>query len=756
MAEGFVPATKEYEVLKKNASKLQQAITYPNLLSMELFSGKLIPFQILQKVNAAVNTSDALNLELIINLLQAVVTDPGNFHKLLQILENHPPLLTAVAKEMKEDYAKISCQVESQSLPDSSKDLSGTVQQKTINVGYSMHRDFADLRGKLGDLVYDIKKKVEEAHININDVKDVIRYHDPDEKCSIQLQEARDMSQVFFIVRTQLCSLCNCSILQKLAKRFNLQDGERIIQEYEFAKENYRRLLTSSSFADELRKESQFPSNAKGIIVLKLKWPSVKSLTVLEFENIIKEVFSELYCYMHLLKVEPGSIIATLCAPEKVTGALVALAKRSIVYLNDIRVTWLKIGETSVIDDIDDTEKLSQVAIEQDKPSSSSPNKVENILDNVDNLPSSSVGVVIGTVSQLSHPLVQAGVDDGGDDTDQGMGTDSATPMVDQTWRHYPVTPKEVMIIGSFGDHNNWLEQQHNVSPKLLTAELPGDWRKEEIQNIADLYSRNPAFYHINSVHYDVPGSECTKECYMEAIKQLFINCKLEGVFLYYTGHGEKDTGNWCFKDGVISFNDIFELYVNHFKGKPLAIVSDCSYSGNWINECSKRLDEMDVPSCGHHTRKQGLLFQIYTSCQPNEEATALCYVDEAVQYSEADKSVIYWHGATLSSGQKTMCTDFRYIYCSKLANESCEADADCTWNNRFKGCLLYCVRGKEKGRAAWHYVLVDEEKVADFKAQVATGFIDVADYGRILKSGWGEDPPKDIERKMELRFGWP
>ncbi|XP_019852754.1 PREDICTED: uncharacterized protein LOC109582479 [Amphimedon queenslandica] len=167
----------------------------------------------------------------------------------------------------------------------------------------------------------------------------------------------------------------------------------------------------------------------------------------------------------------------------------------------------------------------------------------------------------------------------------------------------------------------------------------------------------------------------------MEAIKQLFINCKQEGAILYYTGHGEKDTGNWCFKDGVISFNDIFELYINHFKGKPLTVTSDCSYSGNWINECSKKLDEMNVPSCGHHTREQGLLLKIYTSCQPNEEATALCYVnDEAVEYSEADKAVIYWFGKTLSSGQTTMHIDFRYIHCSKPADELCDF---CTWNDR-------------------------------------------------------------------------
>ena len=224
---------------------------------------------------------------------------------------------------------------------------------------------------------------------------------------------------------------------------------------------------------------------------------------------------------------------------------------------------------------------------------------------------------------------------------------------------------------------------------------------------------------------------------------------------LYYTGHGEKDTGNWCFKDGVISFNDIFELYVNHFKEKPLTIALDCSYSGNWINECGKRLDEMNVPSCGHHTREQGLLFQIFTSCQPNEEATALCYVNEAIEYSEADKAVIFWSSKTLTSGQKTMHTDFKYIWCSKPANESCEADADYTWNNHLKSHLLRIVWGTDRGWAAWRYVLLDEEKVVDFEAKVATGTINVAHYGRVLESGWGKDPPKDIKQKMELKFGF-
>ena len=243
----------------------------------------------------------------------------------------------------------------------------------------------------------------------------------------------------------------------------------------------------------------------------------------------------------------------------------------------------------------------------------------------------------------------------------------------------------------------------------------------------------------------------------MSKISLMTINISCYIAILYYTGHGEKDTGNWCFKDGVISFNDIFELYINHFKGKSLSITSDCSYSGNWINECGKRLDEMNVPSCGHHTREQGLLFKIFTSCQPNEEATALCYINEAVRYSEADKGVVFWYGKTLTSGQKTKHTDFKYIRCGKPAIESCEADADCTWNDHLsnKYHLLYLVRGKDRQWDAWHYVLVDEEKLVDFDAKIAAGTIDVADYGRVLKSGWGKDPPKNIARKIDLRCGY-
>ena len=66
---------------------------------------------------------------------------------------------------------------------------------------------------------------------------------------------------------------------------------------------------------------------------------------------------------------------------------------------------------------------------------------------------------------------------------------------------------------------------------------------------------------------------------------------------------------------------------------------------------------------------------------------------------------------------------------------------------------LVHLVRGKDRGRPAWHYVLVEEGKINSFKEKTASGTVDVARYGKVLMSGWGEDPPKDIRKEIESLF---
>ena len=54
----------------------------------------------------------------------------------------------------------------------------------------------------------------------------------------------------------------------------------------------------------------------------------------------------------------------------------------------------------------------------------------------------------------------------------------------------------------------------------------------------------------------------------------------------------------------------------------------------------------------------------------------------------------------------------------------------------------IYLVRGKDRGKAAWHYVLVKKHLLGLFLKLANGGSLDVADFGAVLRSGWGKDPP--------------
>ena len=77
-----------------------------------------------------------------------------------------------------------------------------------------------------------------------------------------------------------------------------------------------------------------------------------------------------------------------------------------------------------------------------------------------------------------------------------------------------------------------------------------------------------------------------TKSAASGHIQSLFDTCERGGVkpILYYTGHGEIGTGNWCFSDGTISIEEILDMRPEGTY-YPM-IFSDACYSGHWANFC--------------------------------------------------------------------------------------------------------------------------------------------------------------------------
>lgn len=65
---------------------------------------------------------------------------------------------------------------------------------------------------------------------------------------------------------------------------------------------------------------------------------------------------------------------------------------------------------------------------------------------------------------------------------------------------------------------------------------------------------------------------------------------------------------------------------------------------------------------------------------------------------------------------------------------------------------LLYLVRGKDKGRAAWYFLQVDKMKLPIFlnKLKLLQSAFPLHDYGEIIECGWGENPPEDVVKRIQ------
>lgn len=73
------------------------------------------------------------------------------------------------------------------------------------------------------------------------------------------------------------------------------------------------------------------------------------------------------------------------------------------------------------------------------------------------------------------------------------------------------------------------------------------------------------------------------------------------------------------------------------------------------------------------------------------------------------------------------------------------ESNADVNIGNKYDPKeRLFLVRGKDRGKPAWHYVMVEKCLLGLFLKRTNGGQLDVADFGIVLESGWGENPPEN------------
>jgi len=192
--------------------------------------------------------------------------------------------------------------------------------------------------------------------------------------------------------------------------------------------------------------------------------------------------------------------------------------------------------------------------------------------------------------------------------------------------------------------------------------------------------------------------------------------------------------------------------------GKILAIYTDCCYSGQWVVDCAKCLDEMGIGACGHQTMQKGIFIRVIASCEPNQKATIEHFVvQKGIKFNDHYKTLFFYHSKKLSGSQTTYTCDFTKVKCLQWEGPTApclipDILPRCSWkwedvvaiNHKNRPIFrLYLVRGKNNGRDVWHCVLVDKERIDTFHTSCTEE--NVSQYGHIIKSGWGRNPPSNI-----------
>ncbi len=165
-------------------------------------------------------------------------------------------------------------------------------------------------------------------------------------------------------------------------------------------------------------------------------------------------------------------------------------------------------------------------------------------------------------------------------------------------------------------------------------------------------------------------------------------------------------------------------------------------------------LDEQGVQPCGHSAAKKGIFLKVLASCNTYEKVATSCYFLRGVS-NDKNTNRMMFHDLKLRPEQHTCGYDFTLYRCKEEnPEEPCTYSPGYTWHKYSQAQRIYVMRGTDKGRPVWHYVLlVDDDKTIDRFKELTQGehagenSVNGNDFGQVLKSGWGKDPPDDVKQ---------
>lgn len=121
---------------------------------------------------------------------------------------------------------------------------------------------------------------------------------------------------------------------------------------------------------------------------------------------------------------------------------------------------------------------------------------------------------------------------------------------------------------------------------------------------------------------------------------------------------------------------------------------------------------------------------------------------------SSAGKSFAERYGKKSTFTQESLKKNESTISTASGVNQSAAPKKPIDPQKKMQAELIYLVKGIDAGRNAWYYVLVDRLKVQLFLKALNDDIIHLENYGKILYSAYGDEPPAEITNELKDEYG--
>ena len=152
-------------------------------------------------------------------------------------------------------------------------------------------------------------------------------------------------------------SLTCCTYLKGIARRFKVSTVTEKIEHYnQIVNQFCHQKLTQHGYIKPfLTTKSILCFNSSTTITFKLRWtPAEKTLS--DIQDLLQQAFEERSIYVHIVVVRGGSVRVICCAPQYLMTELVRLAQKNRELMVESSVTYLRVGDTLVVDTSDQNE----------------------------------------------------------------------------------------------------------------------------------------------------------------------------------------------------------------------------------------------------------------------------------------------------------------------------------------------------------------------------------------------------------------